>query len=133
VKETYREFATSKAYLVEIEKDTVYLPTTSAEREPLLKFPCQAGDSWTWQARQREFKRTVKSLGESVAVGREGESRVYNDCLIVDFTSSVERDGAQVSLTSRSTYAPGIGLVRLEFLDPEFRKFNLELVDSGQE
>jgi hypothetical protein len=133
VKESYREFATSKAYLVEIEKDTVFLPTTSAEREPLLKFPCQAGDSWTWQARQREFKRTVKSLGESVAVGPEGESRVYNDCLVVDFTSSVDRDGTLVSLTSRSTYAPGIGLVRLEFLDPEFRKFNLELVDSGQE
>jgi hypothetical protein len=133
VKELYRDYATSKAYLVEIEKDTVYLPTTSAEREPLLKFPCQAGDSWTWQARQREFKRTVKSLGESVAVGREGESRVYNDCLVVDFTSTVDRDGAPVSLTSRSTYAPGVGLVKLEFLDAEFRKFNLELLDSGQE
>ncbi len=133
VKETYRDYATSKAYLVEIEKDTVFLPTTSAEREPLLRFPVQAGDSWTWTSRQREFKRTVKSLTDSVAVGREGESRVYNECMVVDFTSTIDRDGVPVSLTSRSTYAPGIGLVRLEFLDPEFKKFNLELVDFGQE
>jgi hypothetical protein len=34
---------------------------------------------------------------------------------------------------SRSSYAPGVGLVRLEYLDPEFRKFNLELVEQGQE
>jgi hypothetical protein len=26
-----------------------------------------------------------------------------------------------------------VGLVKLEFLDPEFRKFNLELVGIGQE
>jgi hypothetical protein len=51
----------------------------------------------------------------------------------VDFTSSIDRDGGPVSLTSRSVYAPGVGLVKLEFLVPEFRKFNLELVDFGQE
>lgn len=133
VKENYREYATTKAYLVEIEKDTIYLPTTTTEREPLLKFPVQPGDSWAWQSRGREFRRTVKSLTDSVAVGREGGARVFNDCLVVDFTSTVDRDGSPVSLTSRSIYAPGVGLVKLEFLDPEFRKFNLELVDQGQE
>jgi hypothetical protein len=133
VKETYRDYATSKAFLVEIEKDTVFLPTSSAEREPLLKFPLQVGDSWTWQSRQREFKRTVKSMTETVSVGREGQTRVYGDCLVVDFTSTVDRDGAPVSLTSRSTYAPGVGLVKLEFLDAEFRKFNLELLEMGQD
>jgi hypothetical protein len=133
VTESYRDYTTSKAYLLEIEKDSVLLPTTGADREPLLKFPVQAGDSWTWQARQREFKRTVKSLGESVSVGQEGASRTYSDCLVVDFTSTVDRDGVPVALTSRSAYAPGLGLVKLEFLDPEFRKFNLEIVDSGQE
>lgn len=133
VKETYRDYATSKAFLVEIEKDTVFLPTTTADREPLLKFPVQVGDAWTWQSRQREFKRTVKSLTDTVTVGTEGQTRVYNDCLVVDFTSTVDRDGAPVSLTSRSTYAPGVGLVKLEFLDAEFRKFNLELIEVGQD
>jgi tetratricopeptide (TPR) repeat protein len=133
VKETYRDYATSKAFLVEIEKDTVFLPTTTADREPLLKFPVQLGDSWTWQSRQREFKRTVKSLTDTVTVGSEGQTRVYNDCLVIDFTSTVDRDGAPVSLTSRSSYAPGVGLVKLEFLDAEFRKFNLELIELGQD
>jgi hypothetical protein len=75
----------------------------------------------------------VKSLTETVTVGRDGQTRVYADCLVVDFTSTVDRDGTPVSLTSRSTYAPGVGLVKLEFLDAEFRKFNLELLEIGQQ
>ncbi len=133
VQENYREYAATKAYLVEIERDAVYLPTTTEEREPLLKFPAQPGDSWSWQSRNREFKRTVKSLGESVTVGREGATRVFHDCLVVEFASTLERDGVPVVLTSRSTYAPGVGLVKMEYLDAEFRKFNLDLLEEGQE
>jgi hypothetical protein len=133
VQENYREFATSKAYLVEIEKDCVYMPTTGEEREPVLKFPLQTGDSWSWQSNRRTFKRTVKSLGESVTVGREGSARVYPDCLVVEFASTVERDGVLVTLTSRSMYAPGVGLVKLDYQDREFQQFNLELVDVVQE
>jgi hypothetical protein len=54
VKETYRDYATSKAFLIEIEKDTVFLPTTSAEREPLLKFPLRPA-TWTQRCRGTEF------------------------------------------------------------------------------
>jgi len=133
VQENYREYAESKAYLVEIEGDAVYLPTTGEEREPLLKFPAQPGDSWSWKSRGREFKRTVKSLGESVTVGREGATRVFHDCLVVEFTSTLDRDGVPVVLASRSTYAPGVGLVKLEFLDAEFRKFSLDLLEESQE
>jgi tetratricopeptide (TPR) repeat protein len=128
LKESYRDYSTTKSYLVEIEGDTVALPT-GAEREPLLKFPVRAGASWNWQVRHRDFRRTVKSLGETVTAGK----KIYTDCLIVDFTSAVDRSGMPVSITSRSSYAPGVGLVKLEFLDPEFRKYDLELVDSGVE
>ena len=38
-----------------------------------------------------------------------------------------------VTVTSRSAYAPGVGLVKLEFLDPEFRRFGLDLVEHGQQ
>jgi tetratricopeptide (TPR) repeat protein len=133
VQENYREYAETKAYLVEIERDAVYLPTTGEEREPLLKFPAQPGDSWSWQSRGRQFKRTVKSLGESVTVGREGATRVFQDCLVVEFASTLDRDGVPVVLTSRSTYAPGVGLVKLEYLDAQFRKFNLDLLEETQE
>lgn len=133
VKENYREFGVSKSYLVEIEHDVVYLAAAGEEREPLLKFPAQSGDTWSWSSHGREFKRVVKSLGETVTVGREGSTRVFTDCLVVEFTSTILRDGAPISLVSRSSYAPGVGLVRVEYLDAEFRKFNLELVDQGQE
>jgi hypothetical protein len=133
VQENYREYATSKSFLVEVEKDCVTFPTTGDEREPVLKFPAQAGDSWSWEVRGRAYKRTVKSLNETVTVGREGATRVYADCLAVEFSSTVDRDGATVTMTSRSLYAPGVGLVKLEYPDAEFRQFNLELIEVVQE
>ncbi len=126
LEEIYRDHSTTRAYQVEIERDAVILPTGS-DREPLLKFPLRPDDAWTWTTRGREFRRVVKSLAETVRTGE----RIWTDCLVVEFTSSVERDGAPVSITSRSAYAPGVGLVKLEFVDPEFRRFNLELLDHG--
>ena len=130
--EIYRDYSTKKAYVLEIEKDAVLLAAGS-EREPLLKFPARAGDTWSWQSRGREFRRTVKSVGETATLGRGEDERTYADCLVVEFTSTVDRDGAPVSITSRSAYAPGVGLVKLEFVDPEFRRFNLELLDHGND
>ncbi len=128
LKETYRDYATTKSYVVEIERDAVILPT-GGEREPLLKFPARAGDTWTWQSRSKEFRRTVRSVGEAVTTGAKADTKTWSDCLVVDFTSTVEREGRPVSISSRSSYAPGTGLVKLEFLDPEFRKFSLELAE----
>jgi hypothetical protein len=68
-------------------------------------------------------------MGDTVEVGK----RTFTDCLILEFTSTVDRDGVPMAITSRGTYAPSIGLVRLEFLEPEHRKYSLELVDQGQE
>lgn len=132
LEEIYRDYSAKKAYLLEIEKDAVLLAAGS-EREPLLKFPARAGDSWSWQSRGREFRRSVKSVGETATLGRAPEERSFPDCLVVEFTSTVERDGAPVQITSRSTYAAGVGLVRLEYLDPEFRKFSLELIEQGND
>jgi tetratricopeptide (TPR) repeat protein len=143
LEEIYRDYAAKKAYVLEIEKDAVIL-AAGGEREPLLKFPLRAGDSWSWQSHGREFKRRVVSTGGTATVGRGGEERTFTDCVVVEFMSLVEREGAPVQLLSRSTYAPGTGLVKLEFVkpgpeggepvpDPEHRKFNLELLRTGQE
>jgi hypothetical protein len=132
LQEIYRDHATSKVYAVEIERNAIMLPTGS-EREPLLRFPARAGDAWTWTSRGREFRRTVRSLGDTVRTGAGLSERVWTDCLVVDFTSMLDRDGTPVAITSRSSYAPGVGLVKLEFLDADFRRFNLDLVEHGQE
>lgn len=134
LKETYKEHTKASAYTVEIERDAVLTAVAGGEREPLLRFPLRPGDAWTWTSSQgREFRRVVKSLGETVRTGEGATERVWTDCLIVDFTSVLDRDGAPVSITSRSSYAPGVGLVKLEFLDAEFRRFNLDLVRHGIE
>jgi hypothetical protein len=132
LQEIYRDHATTKVYAVEIERDAIMLPT-GTEREPLLRFPARAGDAWSWTARGREFRRTVRSLGDAVRTGEGATEKVWTDCLVVDFTSTLERDGAPVAITSRSSYAPGVGLVKMEFLDLEFRRYNLELVEHGVE
>jgi len=132
VEEIYRDYSTRKAYFLEMEKDAVLLPA-GGEREPLLRFPVRAGDSWTWQSRGRDFRRSVKSITESVTLGRGEDERSYADCLVVEFTSTIDRDGSPVQITSRSTYAPGVGLVRLDYLDPDFKKFGLELVEQIHE
>ena len=128
LQEIFRDYSTSKVYLIEIEKDAVMMPT-GTEREPLLKFPLRPGDSWAWSARGRGFRRTVRSMGDTVEVGK----RTFSDCLILEFTSTVDRDGVPMAITSRGTYAPSIGLVKLEFLEPEHRKYSLELVEQGME
>ncbi len=132
LEEIFRDYSTSKVYLVEIEKDAVVMPT-GAEREPLLKFPLRPGESWSWTSRGRGFRRSVRSIGEPVEVGQGASRRVFADCLVVEFTSTVDRDGVPMAITSRSTYAPSVGLVKLEFLEPEHRKYSLELVDQGTE
>lgn len=130
--QSFRDHKDEKTYEVRVERDVVLLPT-SGEREPLLRFPLRPGDAWTWSSRGREFRRVVKSIGETVRTGDGPTERNWTDCLIVDFTSVIEKDGAPIALTSRSTYAPNMGLIKLEFLDPEFKRFGLELIAHGIE
>jgi hypothetical protein len=132
LQEVYREYATSKTYVVEIERDAVLLPAGS-EREPLLKFPVKLGDAWNWNSKGKEFRRAVRGLGEPVTTGKGPAQRTWPDCLVVDFTSTVDREGRPVSITSRSSYAAGTGLVKLEFLDPELRKYTLEFSEQTQD
>jgi hypothetical protein len=132
LQEIYRTYSTTKVYAVEIDADSVLL-SAGGSREPLLRFPARAGDAWSWQSGGREFRRVVKGTGETVTVGRGAARRTYEDCLVVEFTSSVERGGVPVAITSRSSYAPGIGLVKLEYQDREFDKFDLELAEQGED
>jgi tetratricopeptide (TPR) repeat protein len=132
IEETDRGLATRRPLELEVEKESVIMDTGSG-RDTLLRFPARPGDAWTWKSRTHEFRRTVRSVGEAATIGPPGNRQTYPDCLVVDFTSTVVRDGKPHATTSRSTYAAGVGLVKLEYLDPAHRKFGLELVDLGTE
>jgi len=128
LQEIYRGNTITRPYELEIEKDAVLL-STGRERETLLRFPLREGDSWAWKSANQEFRRTVKALGQTVRVGAGEGERTFEGCAVVEFTST----SGPRTLTSRSTYAPGLGLVKLEFLDPGHRDFSLELVEAGNE
>jgi tetratricopeptide (TPR) repeat protein len=130
--EIFHDHRSSKTFWVELEQDAVVL-TAGPVREPLLKFPLRVGDFWAWKSGSREFRRTVLSLSDSVEVGPPDARRRIGGCLVIEFTSLREGQGTAFSITSRSAYAPGVGLVKLEFLDPEFARFNLDLIESGDE
>lgn len=132
LEERYRDYSTKKAYTVEIERDAVRLDTASG-RETLLRFPLREGDEWSWTVRDREYRRRIRSIGDAVRTGSGAAERTWTDCLVVEFESTLDREGRPVTVTSRSSYAPGMGLVKLEFLDPEFRRFGLDLVEHGQD
>ncbi len=129
--EIYRNASTPESYTWEVEKETVYLPTGGGEREPILKLPLRAGESWSWTRFGQAFRRTVKAAGETVVVGTGDRLRRFEDCVVVEFTSTPERGGPV--RTSRSTYAPDVGLIRLEYVEAGSRKYSLEYVDHGNE
>lgn len=132
LQDIYGDFSTSRVYPLEIERDAVIL-ATGKDREPLLRFPLRAGETWGWRSHPQEFRRTVKAVGESVEVGPPGSRKRFDDCVVIEFTSVVDRPGAPAVLASRSTYAPDVGLIKLEFLDPDHRKYGIELIEAGQE
>jgi hypothetical protein len=130
--EIYHDHRSSKSFSVELEPDAVVL-LAGPVREPLLKFPLRVGDFWTWKSGSREFRRTIRSLDETVEVGPKDARQRMGGCLGIEFTSTLEGQGSAFSITSRSWYAPGVGLVKLEFADPEFARFNLDFIESGDE
>ena len=67
-----------------------------------------------------------------MTIGEGDLRRTFENCLVVDFTSTSRRNGASMSITSTSTYAPAVGLVRLQFKNDSFRKFDLELIKGAK-
>ncbi len=132
IEEIYKDWSSSKTHHLDIERDAIVM-TAGEERDPILKFPLGEGAEWSWQLKNQEFRRTVRSMTDTVAVGTGSQQKEFKECLVVDFTSSMVRDGRTVSITSRSSYAPGVGLVKLEFLESSYQKYNLELIEHGSE
>ncbi len=130
VEKTELGWTSDREYSVEIDQDAIYR-VAGKERQPLLRFPLSKGDTWTWRSRSRVYYRKVVSLDETVKVGTPEKPLTFKDCVVIEFTSRVPGNEAAGVLTSRSTYAPGAGLVKLEFLEPEQRKYGLTLIEVG--
>lgn len=90
----------------------------------LLRFPAAKGDQWTWSALDQVFTSTILSTGASVVT----PAGVFRDCVEVELSSSVRRAGEIRPYRVRSYYAPGIGLVKIEYDEKADQHKNLELV-----
>ena len=53
----------------------------------------------------------------------------FHNCIEITFSTELTRGGKSRRLESKEIYAPAFGLVKVEYLDPEFRRHNLELVE----
>lgn len=103
--------------------------TNGTDREVLLRFPLREDDEWSWKGRNEIYHRRILSTCETVKV----PAGTFTDCVIVEMETRLLLDGERELLTSRAAYAPGIGLVRLEYLQPEYRSFGIELSAHGTE
>ena len=126
LEEVFHGSTAARSYELEVEKGALLL-STGRDREILLRFPLREGDSWSWRSATQQFRRTVKALGRTVRLGPGEPGRTFENCAVVEFTSTSDHR----TLTSRSTYAPGVGLVSIEYLDPDQRNFSLELIAAG--
>ena len=116
----------ANSHVMEIRKNGVYR-VTGAERQPILRFPVTRGETWAWSANGQSFRRSVAAVGRKVHLPGP-PARTYEDCVIIEFSSTLEDDPEAVPFVTRSTYAPEVGLIRLEYLDSRYRRNSLELV-----
>ncbi|MEQ8274463.1 MAG: hypothetical protein RMA76_45205 [Deltaproteobacteria bacterium] len=95
----------SEAWVFERTKDRVsdagWLDTMTAFRPPLLVAPLTAGKSWQFN----RTRYTVEQADAKVTV----KAGTFTGCVVV-----AERPVGLDRVISRSTYAPGFGLVRVE-------------------
>ncbi|MDQ7778390.1 MAG: tetratricopeptide repeat protein [Planctomycetota bacterium] len=101
--------------------------TRDGKHDTLLKFPVGVGSSWEWQEGRVTVKRRYLADNAAVAT-RAGE---FKNCLKVEMRTSmaVEVEGsAPVEVVSYHYFAPGVGMVKIEFPDAVLNDLGIELV-----
>ena len=97
-----------------------------------MRFPVREGENWSWKDKRSEYVRTYKSVSETVTT----PAGKFDKCLLLEFTStlySINSESKPLVITSRSYYAPGVGLVKLEMLEGDYSKYSMELMEYGVE
>ncbi|MBI2901605.1 MAG: hypothetical protein HYY17_15585 [Planctomycetes bacterium] len=134
---SYGSGSSGQSYQILVGPDSVsQVPVGDQAPFPILRFPAQAGLSWPSKSGAQVFLRQITSVAATATTA----SGAFGDCLEVTFTGTMPqaaREGREeqtIKIVSRSYYAPGVGLVKLEFDDAEYRKkYNLDLVERGKE
>ncbi len=131
LEDIYKNYRTSKVGQLVAGPDAVYLASefgmNGRKSFPFLRFPAIVCVSCVVSLDSQKVLREVRSLTATVAT----PAGSFPGCLEVSLVTSVFRLTEETRIVSRRYYAPNVGLVKLEFDDPSYRKLNLELVDYG--
>lgn len=128
----YKNYTSTKSYQLLITADAVSMSSAYGEGStafPLLKLPLRSGETWEWQSGGQRFVREITSGGKSVTT----DAGTFENSLEVTFTSTLTQEGKETRIVSRSSYAPGVGLVQLSFDHPDYKKYDLVLESHGKE
>ena len=128
---TYKNYTTSQTFQLEADGSNIYKPAIDG-KEVILRFPVREGENWSWKDKRSEYVRTYKSVSETVTT----PAGKFDKCLLLEFTStlySINSEAKPLVITSRSYYAPGVGLVKLEMLEGDYSKYSMELIEYGVE
>jgi hypothetical protein len=92
-------------------------------RKPLIMFPIEVGNEWTWQEGDIKYRRKIvdKRGVTTVPAGK------FTNCLVIEYETKFR----QYKVVSRNYYAKGVGLVKVEYLDPAYEKYIIELYEYG--
>jgi hypothetical protein len=95
-------------------------------RDSLLKFPVSVGVSWDWQEGRVHVRRKYVATNATIATPA-GE---FKNCLKVEMrtrTSFEVDSNLPVEVLSYHYFAPGVGLVKVEFPDSVLQDLGIEL------
>lgn len=128
----FKNYTSTKSYQLLITSDAISMFSGFGDAQPsfpLLRLPLREGETWEWQSGAQRFVRQISSASRSVTT----DKGTFENALEVTFTSTLTQEGKETRIVSRSSYAPGVGLVRLSFEHPDYQKYDLTLVDEGKE
>lgn len=124
----FKSYSDSLRTELEMTGDTLYR-VSGGEREIFLRFPVRKGEGWEWKSGAHTYRRRVIDTDKTVRV----EAGTFRNCLEVEFSSAITLDSVTREIVSREYYAPGVGLVKIEFADARYRRYGVELLEYGRE
>ncbi len=119
--------STTRAVQIRIEGDSIFL---RRGKGPNLKFPLKRGQWWDCGSFTSE-KGTPNSVRKVTSDSRTVKTPygTFNNCIEITHSSEYNEGGKFKRIETKEYYAPHVGLVKMEHMDPAYSQFNLELVD----
>lgn len=120
-----RKWLHRKRYRYDLDRSTIARVGLGGRKSVLLRSPLSVGDSWTSEDEHQNFVTTVRSTTATVTV----PAGTFENCAVLDVESVQSYEETSERVITTSTYAPGVGLIKMDIDKPALQRFTLELLD----